>query len=1213
MNNDMPQQNTPYNSSDHDREEPLLAYYLAQQVRNRASGRTENECLENHPHDVYFIGNLRPRPVADAQDDFLSELINKLAPTTFGAEFELSPQANVITIQVALSWACYYRVFPTLDQQRSRIQEEDVKDRVEPEQTTLHKNAIDNTVIEEDDQSELERQQEEENRRVEEESPEVTESATRRRRSRRATDSLYIRFRKIPCKASGSVILQRKGASKWSIDGSALQDALDLETRRAQQVALDDPEHLRTNDSPDTQIRIPDESLTGEGVYEEFLARLNRGVVPEWAWQVDTTIRVVGSEGDTLIPVFEFVNASPSPGHRNNEPFLFDPEASFKVEGAEVRPFEVELAPQGFRYDRTMWGRGFNCAVKQDAGSADQLLTTHTPIYEQHRYETRSEPEAPFDALATDPIPVLTNILSAMESYRAEWDQARATYKAGDPKWEEKYGKEFDEDLETFEREIEAFRRGIDLVRQDSDVLLSFQLTNETFRRLGDHPTKSKTTWRLFQIVFIVSQIPGIVSLRDPNSPDEAEREQVDIIYFPTGGGKTEAYHGTIVFHCFFDRLRGKTAGVTAWTRFPLRLLTLQQTQRMVDAIGIAELVRQEQTDFRLISEHVDPFAVGYFVGSEATPNEVLNPQAYTYAQPKDNVIWSQANDSVERQRWKRVVTCPACRKDTVRVDFDLDLVRVIHRCTNEQCAFPNGEIPIYVIDNEIYRYLPAVIVGTIDKLAGLGNQQKFAQILGFITGRCTRHGYYAKKCCQKDCEWRDTQRRKLRLDLPSPEGLSGPTLFVQDELHLLKEGLGTFDGHYETFTQRLRAELGQDNTLKLIASSATIEAFERQVEHLYGRDSAFARRFPGPGPTLRDSFYARTHEYPQRLFVGILPHNKTIFNTMLELIELYHREIQQLQRLSSIAPNPYQGTYQPGTQAWRDLLDNYVTSLTYFLATRELDGIHTDLEGDTNGRLRQDELNPLKIDELTGGTSTADVTRILERIERTANPEDADAVLATSMVSHGVDIDRFNAMIFYGMPRQTAEYIQASSRVGRAHVGLVFTCMHPARERDRSHYAYFNKYHEYLGQLVEPVAINRWATYSVDRTLPGLFMGVLLQLLAYRQADVSPRRFYRRDHVVNAINAGRITKEDFIPLLEDAYFSYVGDGIELDTYRDRIKRQIESFLYDQIVPSQANWVSEAFEPNKPMRSLRDVDEAVQIEIDQDGADWIERMSHTTS
>src|SRR5438876_8767441 len=138
-------------------------------------------------------------------------------------------------------------------------------------------------------------------------------------------------------------------------------------------------------------------------------------------------------------------------------------------------------------------------------------------------------------------------------------------------------------------------------------------------------------------------------------------------------------------------------------------------------------------------------------------------------------------------------------------------------------------------------------------------------------------------------------------------------------------------------------------------------------------------------------------------------------------------------------------------------------------------------------------------------------------------------------MVSHGVDIDRLNVMIFYGMPRQNAEYIQASSRVGRSHVGLVIACLHPARERDQSHYAYFIKFHEFLGQLVEPVAINRWAKFSLDRTLPGLFMGVLLQLLANRTAN--PDRYYVIDYVKQGITTGTIRADDFVPLLEHAYF----------------------------------------------------------------------------
>ena len=330
--------------------------------------------------------------------------------------------------------------------------------------------------------------------------------------------------------------------------------------------------------------------------------------------------------------------------------------------------------------------------------------------------------------------------------------------------------------------------------------------------------------------------------------------------------------------------------------------------------------------------------------------------------------------------------------------------------------------------------------------------------------------------------------------------GVSGPSLFVQDELHLLREGLGTFDAHYETFTQRLLAEFGQTMPLKIIASSATIEAFERQVEHLYGRGKNAGRVFPAPGPTLQASFYAETLNYPQRIYVGLIPHNKTIFNTVLELLDYYQRVIQGLQALPSGVPNPYGGTLKPGTQAWVKLIDLFSTSVTYFLAGRELNSIQTDLNAAVNSDLRNTGYRSAEVFELTGSTTTDSVTNILEHLETPVTSSDvSDIVLATSMISHGVDIDRLNAMVFYGMPRQNAEYIQASSRVGRSHVGVIFSCLHPARERDQSHYSYFVKFHEFLGQLIEPVAINRWSKFSVQRTLPGLFMAVLLQLLANR------------------------------------------------------------------------------------------------------------------
>jgi hypothetical protein len=211
-------------------------------------------------------------------------------------------------------------------------------------------------------------------------------------------------------------------------------------------------------------------------------------------------------------------------------------------------------------------------------------------------------------------------------------------------------------------------------------------------------------------------------------------------------------------------------------------------------------------------------------------------------------------------------------------------------------------------------------------------------------------------------------------------------------------------------------------------------------------------------------------------------------------------------------------------------------------------------------------------------------------------------------MISHGVDIDRLNAMFFYGMPRQNAEYIQASSRVGRSHIGIVFNCLHPARERDQSHYSYFLKFHEYLGQLIDPVAINRWSKFSVQRTLPGLFMAVLLQLIANRSGNDNPNRYYQLEFVKREISAGRISAEQFIPLLQEAYIAGATDPDVASRFASEIEVLVRQFL-DQIISSGVNeaWVSDALYP-RPMSSLREVDESLDIELDDAGTRWGNRI-----
>lgn len=1147
-------------------EEVRLARYLAGRVCDGAAGRLEGECTHNPPRDTYFIGSLRPAPPAvpagATPQRLPAEVLQKIAPSAFGLDLRLAPQRERVELNLTLSWACYYRVLPTRAQQ---IEHQGVAATRDASDAGCAGGASGAAA-----------------------GQGVAGTPGGRRRSRRRDDAggLFPRYRKLTCSALGTVVLSRGARGEaWTGDASDLQRAVVAEIARAQAEIGQVADRLRWSG---TQERgVPPDALSSEDAYARFWGGLPELPAPGWVWEVSATVRP-GDSGTDIVLEVEAINRSGiDPDDWRFEGFFFDVAMTVVAEPGLLRPFELDLIPRGFRYDRDMWGRGFNCGVIRETGAGGEALrTTNVPWFEQPRFVTSTEPPATFESLARDPIGILSEISTAMHAYDAEWDRMEGEYRAAIADWDTRYGEEYSEDRQKFRDEMSRFDRGLDLVRSDADVQLAFRLTNQSF---AGNP--QKPAWRLFQIVFLVSQLPGLAALKTGTAEDLGDRRHVDIVYFPTGGGKTEAYLAVIVFHLFLDRLRGKTAGVSVWTRFPLRLLTLQQTQRAADVVGAAEVIRRRHNDQRLSGTQIDGFSIGYLAGQEATPNELVAP--LSGAAPDPN--WSIATDPQARQRWKKVVRCPACRTPSVSVDFDPQSARVIHRCSERGCAFPRGELPVHVVDNELFRYLPSVVVGTIDKLASLGNQRKMAMLLGRVTGRCRVHGYCCQECCQRGC------RDASLITAGAPAGVSGPTLFVQDELHLLKEGLGTFDAHYETFVQELLRDFGQTAPLKIVASSATIEAFERQADHLYGRP---ARVFPGPGPRLRASFYAMTRDYPQRLYLGVLPHNKTIHNAMLELLEAYQREVWSLCQLPSGSPNPYGGCCSPGNTDWQTLIDPYRTSLCYFSATRELSSLRTDLDAHSSPILRRDGIEPFRIEELSGSTSTDTVTRTLEHLERGDLPDRPapNLVLATSMISHGVDVDRLNAMFFFGMPRQNAEYIQASSRVGRSHCGIVFTCMKPARERDQSHFGYFVKYHEFLGRLVEPVAINRWSKFSLQRTLPGLFMAVLLQDRANRQPR--PGMFTRVDFVRKQISQGSLRVEDFLDILERAYLvKGLTDARSVAT-RDEIRRRLGQFR-DQIVSSgaTAQWVSDALVPS-PMRSLREVDEQVTIELDSNGSTW---------
>lgn len=825
---------------------------------------------------------------------------------------------------------------------------------------------------------------------------------------------------------------------------------------------------------------------------------------------------------------------------------------------------------------------GRNCGVQKMNGQ-NIVETVNAPVYRQPVYTTRDavDPDLPkgrFTNLAQDPVATLNAIAGAMDSYRANWGQLQ-NQRRSDPDWTPEMLAQAQQDLENFMEEIGRFRRGIWVLEQYPVLRRAFQLMNQTFVQGSKHPT-----WRLFQIVYIVTQLPAIAT-REYDDPDgRADWDFVDVLWFPTGGGKTEAYFGLIVCTAFFDRLRGKNAGVTAWMRFPLRLLSLQQLQRLADILGAAELLRRQT--FPINGPGNDPFSVAYLVGSGNTPNRLTQYGG-------DSWLDRLRSRPGLLPRFLTIPNCPFCSQPSVEMALDEKTTRLIHCCTNQQCpeAANGGVLPIYIVDNEIYRYLPTVIAGTIDKVTAVGYERKFSHLYGAVTHRCPRHGYLSlNECTEKyGCDVKPNAFIPVTFKDPSP------TLQIQDELHLLREELGAFDGHYETFMDTYQVKQQQVRT-KIIAATATIEEYENQVRHLYDRK---ARRFPVPGHELGESFYATTlTDDTRRLFVGIMPHNYTHINAIIRLAELFHREVEDLRRDPSGAITRLDLTAVSKPDEFLAMLSYYEVFVTYLLSKREGDRLNQSIEGQLNQELTDNGYSDLVNKSIIGETPFSEVRSILNELESPA-PDFSSrlrSVTATSTISHGVDVERINYMCFFGMPRQTAEYIQTSSRAGRDHPGVVLLCFNPARERDQSHYHFFAKYHEYLDRLVEPVPINRWSKFSIRRTLPGLFMAILLNDYNLAVGGSGRESLYFSRKARQLIESQQIQPDEVASYLQEAYRTGQYDaGQEFDQvitdkaneYIDMLRNPREDFTSGNLT-------------DQPMQSLRDIDEQLEISLNRD-------------
>ena len=950
-------------------------------------------------------------------------------------------------------------------------------------------------------------------------------------------------------------------------------------------------ENINNDEEAMTQVitePIKIEHLLSAEQYNVFLYNYANKKVQQqnqnWKIYFDIQIKKIGNS--YLVSIFLVNNSivlySGSHKSRKDDKFtietLFNSGIRVELENASFCPIKLDFFEDDYKYDKTQYALSNNCSV-EFIKTENALQTNHLPLYKQYRLITNDSLAVSFLDLVDSPITTLEEIIVKMKKELAAWKQ----YKEKKiPELTEKGKEKLSKEIQGFEDEISNFASGIYVLKNYPIARKSFIQMNKTFAETS----KKYSTWRLFQIVFIVSMIPDIVACDRDIMPDDEKLKthlsDMALLYFPTGGGKTEAFLGVLVFNLFFDRHRGKSCGVTSILRYPLRLLSVQQVQRVANVLAKAELIRRTDNE---IAE-TECFSLGYFVGDNNTPNTMS---------AKEYIRYREMNQS-QRDEHRILDVCPFCGKQTVHIRTDEHFSRLIHFCDNPGCP-SGGDLPLYIVDSEIYRYLPSAIISTVDKLAIVGCNANFRNILNGGEYKCPVHGYTSrKKCIEKTCKL-EVQEFKV-VDMYDP----APTLFIQDELHLIRESLGTYASHYESFLKYYIKNVSKSRRdVKIIGATATISSYREQVYHLYGRNPVI---FPCESPFIEKNFYAAVDkEDLQRQILGYAPYGKAIVNSvvyslkyMRETVFEYYKEPQKILDIPNIGISTEEEALE--------LLKDYWIFLEYNNVKRDGNNVDGAIKTPVNEELNSEGIMPFKTRAMTGDESFQDVREVLAEVENNNNVyEGVNLITATSMISHGVDADRFNIMFFYGIPGNMAEYIQAYSRTGRKHTSIVVDLIRPTRETDQSYLKNFTSMHKYKDLLVEPVPINRWASKAVDNTLPGIFSGLLLTCYDPKIQYTSGSLFFMKN-IKKALKEREIDKDTVKDQMYKS-FGCVDDDGTIQDLGNQYRQKIATFIDDVFVQiGDRSWSDEnIFDGFKLMgyrimNSLRDTDSPLIIELD---------------
>lgn len=611
---------------------------------------------------------------------------------------------------------------------------------------------------------------------------------------------------------------------------------------------------------------------------------------------------------------------------------------------------------------------------------------------------------------------------------------------------------------------LERMSRGVKLLRDEPNAAESFRLANQAMldqmrqahHVQGKHQAENKYCWRPFQLAFLLAVIESAIR------EDDDCRDIVDLIWFPTGGGKTEAYLGLIAFLIVWRRLINPASGggTTVLMRYTLRLLTAQQFARATRMICALELIRRRVPKLK----NGAPITIGIWVGSATSPNRFEDAR---------KLVAQASTGNIGVLRRLVLECCPWCGTSFSAPESYIATETEFHFCcTNMACDFgkqDQGILPCNVVDEALYQQPPTLLIATIDKFARLAWDERANAFFGAGSNR-------------------------------------PPELVIQDELHLIAGALGSVAGLYEAALDTVLEARGIRP--KYIASTATIRMAEQQVKRLYGRELAV---FPPPGLSCDDSYFARTvplNERPGRMYVGYLA-------------PMLNRQQCMAPLAAALLAAP-EVVFDVGQEDRADLLEAWWTQVIYHGSLKGVGNSHNAFNIDVRDVVRR-LIEELKQEANEGGseeerdntgehesptketTITEPITRLTARIAQLTSissaeenaktfsrlekdrdhPDCLDAVLATNMVSVGLDVPRLALMIINGQPLTTAEYIQASSRVGRSEVpGLVFANYYRDQARSLSHYESFRPYHEAFYRFVEPTSVTPYTYQARTRAL---------------------------------------------------------------------------------------------------------------------------------